>query len=175
MKSSLLFALSVVVLASCAGAPRSATLPGGYLGQEPPGVRPSLFAPGVVSTPDAVELNGVFSPDGSEFFFTRMTKSPNGEQIFRMHRSLLGSNGTWSTPEHVQVYPNDATSLAVDMAYSSGGDRLYFLGRQPHALSPQNPSSDIWVSERTEDGGWSLATPVPPPVWTEHSESYPSR
>ena len=137
-------------------------------------MRPALFAPGIVSTPDAVELNGVFSPDGSEFFFTRMTMSPGGEQIFRMHRSLLGPDGTWSTPEHVQVYPGDATSLAVDMAYSSDGDRLYFLGRHPHALSPESPSLDIWVSDRTDDGGWSLATPVPPPVWTAHSESYPS-
>jgi len=138
-------------------------------------LRPALFAPGVVSTPEAVELNGVFSPDYSEFFFTHtVLRAGGGEGVSRMHRSVLGADGVWSTPEHVQVWPGDATSLAVDMAYSSDGNRLYFLGRHPHARSPESPSLDIWVSQRTEDGGWSLAAPVPPPVWTEHSESYPA-
>ena len=165
--------IALLALASCAAIPRTASTPGGYFDQETPGLRPAVFAPGVVSTPDAVELNGVFSPDFSEFFFTRMTVE-DGERVFRMHRSVLGAGGTWSTPEHVQVYEKGATSLAVDMAYSPDGERLYFLGRHPHALSPEEPGADIWVTERTDDGGWSLATPVPPPVWTEHTESYPS-
>ena len=42
-----------------------------YLGQQPPGETPEPFAPGIVNT-DAIELNGVFSPDGREFFFTRV-------------------------------------------------------------------------------------------------------
>lgn len=164
-----------LLLASCAGSARHAAPSGGYLGQSEPELRPSLFAPGVVSTPEAVELNGVFSPDFSEFFFTRMALPPGGgEGVFRMHRSVLGPGGVWSAPEHVQVWPNDATSLAVDMAYSPDGDRLYFLGNNPHALSPDSPSNDIWVSQRTEDGAWSLATPVPAPVWTAHVESYPA-
>jgi len=167
--------VTVAALASCAASQPTVTTPGSYFGQTPPGLRPALFAPGVVSTPDAVELNGVFSPDFTEFFFTRTTVRPGGgEGVFRMHRSVLGADGVWSAPEHVQVWPDDATSLAVDMAYSPDGNRLYFLGNHPHALSPENPSNDIWVSERTEDGGWSLAAPVPPPVWTEHAESYPS-
>jgi len=87
---------------------------------------------------------------------------------------VLSPGGVWSAPEHVQIWPDDATSLAVDMAYSPDGNRLYFLGNHPHARSPEEPSADIWVTERTPGGGWSLATPVPPPVWTEHSESYPA-
>src|SRR5262245_64730542 len=42
-----------------------------YLGQPVPGLTPELFAPGIVST-EAIELNGVFSPDGREFYFTRV-------------------------------------------------------------------------------------------------------
>lgn len=144
------------------------------MGQTPPGLSPSLFAPGVVSTPEIIELNGVFSPDFSEFYFSRMTWSAEREQVFRMYRMVRTSEGAWSVPEHVQVWPDDGSSFAVDMAISADGNRLYFLGRHPHALAPENPSHDIWVSERTAAGGWSLATPVPPPVWTEHIESYPS-
>jgi len=69
---------NVAVFASCAGPHRSAALVGGYFGQDPPGLRPALFSPGVVPTPDAVELNGVFSPDFTEFFFTRMALPPGG-------------------------------------------------------------------------------------------------
>ncbi|MBP7418313.1 MAG: hypothetical protein KA911_06900, partial [Xanthomonadales bacterium] len=41
-----------------------------YMGQVPPGTDARAFAPGVVNTA-AIELNGVFTPDGREFFFTR--------------------------------------------------------------------------------------------------------
>jgi len=170
-----LMPITIAVLASCAGSPRRAAPAGVYMGQPAPGLSPALFAPGIVSTPDAVELNGVFSPGFDEFFFTRTTVLPGGgEGISRMHRSVLGPDGTWTTPEHVQVWPDNATSLAVDMSYSPDGARLYFLGRHPHALSIEKPGFDIWVSERTNVGGWSLASPIPPPIWTEHIESYPA-
>jgi hypothetical protein len=87
-----------------------------------------------------------------------------------MHRSTHDEGGVWATPEHVQVSPRDATSLAVDMAYSSDGNRLYFLGNHPHPRSPTDTSNDIWVSERTEDGGWSFAT-----HWADDCQTGPHR
>ena len=103
-----------------------------------------------------------------------MTRSPQGERGFRMLHSRRRADGSWSSPRHLPVYPNDVPSVAVDMAYSPDGRRLYFLGRHVHELSPREPGLDIWFSERSDDGGWGLASPVPPPVWTEHAESYPS-
>ena len=47
-----------------------------YLGQPPPRTTAELFAPGIIST-DAVELNSVFTPDGREFFFTRLIDGPD--------------------------------------------------------------------------------------------------
>ena len=164
----------VVGSATCSKGVGPAAAGSRYMGQSPPGETLTIFAPGLVSTSDAVELNGVFSPDLREFFFTRMTRVPSGDRVFRMYRSVASDDGSWSAPEQVPVYPDNAPSLAVDMAYSPDGRRLYFLGRHPHPLSPDNPGSDIWVSERTSEGHWSLAVPVPPPVWTEESESYPS-
>lgn len=171
----LLIPATIAVLASCAGSPRRAAPAGIYMGQSTPGLSPELFAPGIVSTPDAVELNGVFAPGINEFFFTRTTVLPaGGEGISRMYRSVLSPDGTWTSPEHVQVWPENAASLAVDMSYSPDSRRLYFLGRHPHSLSAENPGYDIWVSERVTDGRWSLASPIPPPIWTEHIESYPA-
>jgi Tol biopolymer transport system component len=45
-------------------------LKGPYLGQSPPGLKPVIFAPGIVST-ERNELNPVFTPDGKYLFFTR--------------------------------------------------------------------------------------------------------
>lgn len=47
-------------------------LKGHYLGQEPPGLTPEIFAPGIVSTKD-LEISGVFSSDLSEFYFSRQS------------------------------------------------------------------------------------------------------
>ena len=45
-------------------------LEGPYLGQEPPGLTPKVFAPGIVSTKDW-EIEGVFAPGMKEFYFAR--------------------------------------------------------------------------------------------------------
>ena len=46
-------------------------LKGPYLGQKPPGMKPEIFAPGIVSTPEIYEGRGTFSPDQNEFYFVR--------------------------------------------------------------------------------------------------------
>ncbi len=45
-------------------------LEGPYLGQEPPGLTPEVFAPGIVTTEDWGDA-GVFSPDMNEFYIIR--------------------------------------------------------------------------------------------------------
>lgn len=45
-------------------------LEGPYLGQEPPGLNPKSFAPGVVNT-EYRELGGFFTPDMKEFYLVR--------------------------------------------------------------------------------------------------------
>ena len=52
-------------------------LTGPYLGQTPPKMIPEVFAPGIVSKVGSHEFAGTFSPDGKEFFFTRVVKAPN--------------------------------------------------------------------------------------------------
>ena len=163
----------VCLMASCGGNPQdSETSPhptAGYLGQQPPRETPEPFAPGIVNT-DAIELNGVVSPDGREFFFTRVI-----DDVFIMHRCLLGEDGGWSDPEPIYAYPDRAPGLAVDMAYSPDGSRLYFLGRYSEDLKAEETNSDLFVIERQGNGGWSLASALAAPVNTpDYRESYPS-
>ncbi len=57
------------MLALAASAPNEVPhLEGPYLGQEPPGATPKLFAPGIISTGHD-ELFDSFTPDGNEFYY----------------------------------------------------------------------------------------------------------
>ena len=88
-----------------------------------------------------------------------------------MHHRVR-TDGEWGEPEPVLLYPGQARALAVDMAYSPDGQRLYFLGRFSED-SEETPGFDIWVSEK-RDGAWSTASVVPAPVSTEAQEFYPT-
>ena len=163
----------IVAATSCTGQPKeeaasaveAASPQPPYFGQPTPGIMPERFAPGVVST-DAIELNGVFTPDGREFFFTRLI---DGVDI--MHLSVF-NDGEWSAPRPLLLFPDQAWAVAVDMAVSPDGQELYFLGQHPHEYAPEKPGYDLWVSRRV-DGAWSTAQVVPPPVSTSADEIYP--
>lgn len=137
-----------------------------YFGQPEPGLDAARFAPGVVST-DAIELNGVFTPDLREFFFTRLI-----DGVDTMHHSVW-SGSEWRAPQPLLVFPDQARSVAVDMAISPDGQELYFLGQHPHEHAPRDPPYDLWVSRRG-DGGWATASAVPPPISTSADELYPT-
>jgi hypothetical protein len=136
-----------------------------YFGQPVPGMLPEKFAPGVVST-DAIELNGVFTPDGREFFFTRLL-----DGVDTIHWSVF-ANGAWSEPQPLLLFPGRARAVAVDMSVSPDGRELYFLGQFVHEHSSDKPGSDIWVSRRV-NGAWSTASVVEAPVSTSAEELYP--
>ncbi len=128
-----------------------------------PGSTPELFAPGVVNT-DGVEINLVFDRHNTELFFARTV-----DKVFFVYTSRL-VDGTWTAPERLELYPEGVRAEAVDMALSPDEQSLYFLGITPEGETTQ---SDIWVSERTDEG-WSLARRLGPSVNTEHSEFYPT-
>jgi len=45
-------------------------LKGPYLGQKPPGMKPEIFAQGIISMPTSKEYACTFSTDGNEFYYT---------------------------------------------------------------------------------------------------------
>lgn len=151
--------IACVLVAAPVGADPPASA---YLGQTPPGLTPELFAPGIVNT-DAIEFNGVFAPDGREFFFARHRAG-----IDTMLHSVY-TDGRWSEPVRLPAFPGDVSG---DMAVSPDGQALYFLGQHSNEYAPTNPTWDIWVSHRA-DGEWASARVVPPPVSTGAMEIYP--
>lgn len=65
-------------------------LEGPYLGQKPPGLTPTVFAPGYVATRHR-DFSGSFTPDMKEFYFSRKDVDTNKWWLIRF--KLL--NGQW--------------------------------------------------------------------------------
>ncbi len=127
-------------------------LSGAYLGQEPPGMSPEVFAPGLISLPGERELNAVYSPNGRIFMFSRTV-----DGVFKMFFSYQREDGTWQEPRMAapsKTYPGHAD---VDMAFSPDGAWVYFISTRPlagYSLERYN----IWRSRVTRHG---LVTPEP--------------
>ena len=121
-------------------------LSGDYLGQEPPGMTPEVFAPGLISLEGERELNAVFSPNGRIFMFSRTL---NG--VFKMFFSYQRADGTWQEPRMAapsRTFPNHHD---VDMAFSPDGDWLYFISDRP-LLGYSLDRLNIWLSRVTPHG-----------------------
>jgi hypothetical protein len=131
-------------------------LKGPYLGQKPPGDKPELFAPELISTKDGFELNSVFSPDEKIFMFSRRI-----DGAYKMFYSTMNDNDQWSEPRVAgpsKTYPGHAD---VDMAFSPDQKWLYFISNRPldgYSLDRYN----IW---RSRIGQFGLETPTPLPAF----------
>ena len=122
-------------------------LSGPYLGQDPPGMEPQIFAPGVISSPDFSEYSGAFSPDGSEYYFYRY--GPNVDSVLLYSRVIAGN---WSLPEQLTV---SSEYVAFEPFVTFDNQRLYFAWGYP--VSPGQPPFPYFFVERTQDG-WSQPT-----------------
>ena len=118
---------------------------GPYLGQEPPGMEPEIFAAGIVSAPDSIEFSGTFSPDGSEYYFYRFSS----DSVLRLLASRI-VDGEWAAPEQLAFtagYDASEPHLTLD------NNRLYFMWRHPVPAGQPGLPSYFFV-ERTQTG-WS--------------------
>jgi Tol biopolymer transport system component len=112
-------------------------LTGPYLGQKPPGTMSKLFAPGIISKKNSNEFGGHFSPDGSEFFFTRYSPGEQGE----LWMTEL-DNDNWTLPRVVSFLKD---CHGVESCMSFDGNQLFFVWYDPESGNFQH---DIYVIER---------------------------
>jgi Tol biopolymer transport system component len=141
-------------------------LSGPFLGLEPPGVKPALFAPGIISSGfDEHEIS--FSPDGTELFLAM--PNPAHSQFFIIHMKQR-EGGQWTKPE-VATFSGNYYDRGPQ--FSPDGNRVYFNSMRPKSGMGEPGDFDIWYVEKTERG-WSEAMNLGPPVNTQNGESYPS-
>jgi len=139
-------------------------LKGPYLGQNPPGMTPEIFAPGIVST-GLDELNSVFSPDGREFYFCVRNQS-RAVSIFRMKIE----NQIWSRPE---LLPFATGSGDIDVTLSPDGNTLLFCSRRPKTGSNiPREDTDFWMSRR-EGPEWGVAVYLGAEINSDSYDFYP--
>lgn len=90
-----------------------------YLGQEPPGRTPEIFAPGIVSREDRYELMSAFSPNGKEFCFTVTKRKWSDFKVWCTKYELK----QWS---EFKLLPLSLSMSGFGPVYSPSGDSLYF-------------------------------------------------
>ena len=163
-------ALVVLVCGGCAQheaeseAPAEVSASSPYLGANPPGDSPVLFAPGIVST-DTREWSMASTPDGLELFFGIVTD----ERSWILH--TRETDGTWT---ELAVASFSGEYNDYDLTMSPDGNRVYFTSnRPPDGTGPVLENSDIWYVDRTGDG-WGDPVRFPDPVNSEARDLYPS-
>lgn len=127
-------------------------LKGPYLGQEPPGMTPKVFAPEILSKYKHAFCS-VFSPDGNEFYFTIGDPVRKKDIIMSMKRV----NNIWTRPE---AAPFNGSYSNNDLCLSPDGYRMFFRSWRPlpGSHTPEKRSR-IWSVKRTKSG-WSNPHPV---------------
>jgi hypothetical protein len=168
---NILFILIITVLFSCKSEQAGKSeeefpvLKGQYIGQKMPGLEPEIFAPGIISS-GKNELNAVFSPDFSEFYFS--TWLQNGQIVILV---MKNENNQWTKPEVVSF---SGKYSDADPFITHDNKWLYFASKRPVDSSQTiNDDNDIWRSERL-DNGWGEPERLDSTVNSEFSELYPT-
>jgi ankyrin repeat protein/SAM-dependent methyltransferase len=136
-------------------------LEGDYLGQKPPGDKPELFGPGIVSSIWGLHSTAVFSPDGNEVYWAPMMTFP-GEVYSRGGLLMMKRvDGRWTPPAWASFSgPSGNDDVPF---FSADGKRLHFISRRPLPGESLRGSERIWFVDRTP-GGWSEPRPLDPNV-----------
>ncbi len=141
-------------------------LRGPYLGQNPPGLTPEVFAPGIVSTGLATRDMAI-TPNGEEIYFSVTVGGRTMIMVSRME------NGFWREPE---VAPFSGRYLDIEPSISPDGQRFFFLSTRPQPGQEEKSGwvyQDIWVMDREGDR-WSEPYNLGPPINSASPEYFPS-
>jgi hypothetical protein len=158
--SLLFFLLLLSIGVSFAQTSTKAT--GMYLDQEPPGLTPKLFAPGIVSLKDRYEFGSVFTRDGKEFYY-----AIEGGQ--RPHIEYIKfENNKWSDP--VKLLISDKYGYN-DPFLSPDEKKLFFISDQAIDGQGNKKDIDIWYVQR-EGKGWSKPINAGKEINSAHNEYY---
>lgn len=95
-----------------------------YFGQKPPGNRPEVFAPGLISTQQQ-ELMISFSTDGKLCIFHRRPDKPSISEVQYMVRKKSG----WTEPKGIPFIDNKNDGYYI---LSTGEKTLYFASKRPY-------------------------------------------
>jgi len=133
-------------------------LAGSYLGQEPPGLEPELFAPGIIPVDGIQHCIPTFSPDGNEVYWM------SGEFLKGKFKGTIWytkmEQGLWIEPR-IAPFSGEYNDHAPFM--TADGTRLYFSSSRPGGV---DNVQNVWYVDRTDEG-WSDPVNLGSPPNTE--------
>ncbi|MFC2136274.1 TolB family protein [Bacteroidota bacterium] len=139
--------LSLLFLSNCKRQNDVKEISGPYLGQEPPGMKAELFAPGILST-DANEFNAVFTLAGDAIYFTG--RGPHGQDIMVIEQI----DGVWQERKPASF---SDSYRDVDPFITPDGVKLFFSSNRPIDGNIAQEDCDFWYVEKLPSGEWSQA------------------
>jgi len=151
-----MFLFFLLFCAAATGFPRGGEkaprLTGPYLGQEPPGLEPRLFAPDLVSTPDSIEFGLSLSPDGKQIYFTRLV--PGAAMTVLVSR--LEEDG-WTDPRESSYF---SSYQAYSPRFSQDGQSIYFTSRIPEGTAGNAIEKPALIFAQKAGTRWSAPRSV---------------
>ena len=100
--------------------PKFCKITGEYFGQAPPGSKPELFAPGIISLPDIFEHSAaIFSPNKSEVYWSG---KPNGTRYFKIYCMKM-LDGEWTERK---IFLSHKDYSFHNPVFSHDGNKLFF-------------------------------------------------
>lgn len=124
-------------------------LKGPYLGQDPPGTTPKIFAPGIVSIEKYSEFVCIFSPDGKECVFDR-----HGDDEYQRGAVFQTriEDGQWSEPEIHKAFTEFGEVFLPTM--SPDGQYWFFTSKTLPAPEGIKKIIPMYFIKKT-DTGWT--------------------
>ena len=144
-------------------------LTGEYLGQQPPGLTPELFAPEIIST-GLYERDVAMTPDGTEFYYGLMFSNYATIMVTKLE------NGQWTEPQVVS-FASDMKYFYFEPCITPDGKKFLLLSTRPPEGQKPKPGwghQNIWVADRLEDGSWGEPYDIGSQINTEGGEYFPS-
>ncbi len=123
-----------------------------YFGQQPPGLIPEIFAPGVISINGRYEHGISFSPDLNEVYFSGNKEGGPAAIYFSKLKE-----GEWTRPEKAEFTKGEKEE-EMHPFVSLNGEKLYFT-----ALNFDNTDVKIWCANRSGDS-WGNAKKLDSPI-----------
>jgi hypothetical protein len=160
--------LILITLSYCTKQSDFPVLKGPYLGQNPSGMTPEVFAKDIISN-DEIQGCYAFMDKGKIFIFNSMIKNDDWQvaptYIMEYKRKK------WTIPERVpfqDLYPYNFSG-----GVSSDGKTLYFSSLRLPDRSGKLGDANIWMIHKTS-GGWSDPLIMEFPINTEYFDAHAS-
>lgn len=128
-----------------------------YLGQEPPGLIPEIFGPGIVSINGRYEHGISFSPDLEELYFGANYEDQDPSIYFS---KLEGEK--WTYPKKAN-FTKGKKAGEMHPFVNPSGTMIHFAAHDPFTLPHHKSSVKSWYVERSENS-WSDAKQLDSPV-----------